>query len=210
MIEMSRSRFERSIAERRENNDEHTRTIWAELSLGCLENFWKPGGMTIGEFSRMMGPSVSSIRFHINLGLIEPYKVDGKYRFHPFNVWELKSVQNWQSLGLSLDEISRRREKIRASRPGTIVLDVLGPLEILGRENPEGLIWLRRTKQNGGYREDVLFGVNHGDEELDEVSEELFGELKADLQEARRRLEQKLEALTNKLTRIGRKSRAIS
>ncbi len=157
----------------------------------------------------MLQLPVSTVRHYLGLGLIEAYKVDGNYRFHPFNCWEVRSIQHWQDFALPLEQIVQRRLTQQTRRPGTLVLDVLGPLQIHGRTYPEGLVHLRRLPEGNGYRETVLFGLSQGDQPSDPESEELFAELLAELESARQRLHLQLLQLTGKLERLGAKQDAL-
>lgn len=205
MITLSKATFEKYLLQRRGHGDPDYRKVWDELSLGRLESFWKPGGMSIGGFARLMELPVSTIRHYLGLGLLEAYKVEGGYRFHPFNCWEVRSVVHWQDFGLSLEQIVRRRQDVQARRPGTLVLDVLGPLQIHGRQYPEGLVYLRRLPEGTGYREIVVFGLGEGEEPADPESEELFAELLGELESAGVRLQARLRELDEKMLRLGAK-----
>lgn len=209
MIELSTATFQRYLEKRAKDHDESTFRVWNELSLGELDRFWSGGGLSIGGFSKLVGLPVSHVRHYLNQGLIEPYKVGGKYRFHPFNIWEVKSVQHWQELGSTLEKISARRMKNEEKRPGTLVLDVLGPLQILGEEHPEGLVWLRRRPTRGGWHEEVVFGVSAGEEQSDPLCDEIFQELTAELARAGQRLEVRLQELTERLERLNAKQKAL-
>lgn len=103
----------------------------------------------------------------------------------------------------------QRRLTQQIRRPGTLVLDVLGPLQIHGRSYPEGLVHLRRQPEGNGYRETVLFGLSQGEQPPDPDSEELFAELLAELETARQRLHDQLLQLTGKLERLGAKQDAL-
>lgn len=209
MITLSKATFEKYLQQRRAYGDPDYRKVWDELSLGRLDRFWAPGGMSIGGFARLMELPVSTIRHYLGLGLLEAYKVEGGYRFHPFNCWEVRSVLHWQDFGLNLDQIVRRRRDVQSRRPGTLVLDVLGPLTIQGRQYPEGLVYLRRLEEGGGYREMVLFGLGEGEEPADPESEELFAELLGELESAGVRLQARLWELNAKLDRLGAKRAAL-
>ena len=90
-----------------------------------------------------------------------------------------------------------------------MVLDVLGPLRILGEEHPEGLVWLRRVPCDGGWKEEVVFGVSEGEEGQDPLSERLFEELTSELHEAEERLEQRLQELKARIGRLSSKQKAL-
>ena len=103
----------------------------------------------------------------------------------------------------------KRRAEVQARRPGTLVLDVLGPLVIHGRQYPEGLVYLRRRAEGNGSYETVVFGLAQGEDETDEESQEIFAELRAELESAQHRLQARLRDLTGKLERLGAKQAAL-
>ena len=101
MITLSKDRFEHFLKQRRASQDPGYREVWQQLALGRLDDFWKAGGMAIGAFAWLVDLPVSTVRHYLGLGLLEAhYKVDGKYRFHPFNCWEVQSVQQWHQYTL--------------------------------------------------------------------------------------------------------------
>ena len=113
MIELSASVFERYLRKRLED---HYFRVWNELSLGALDLFWRPGGLSIGPFSKLVDLPVSRVRHYINQGLVEPYKAGLKFRFHLFSsggcgrptlkrFWQLDNSDTlW--IGLSLRKVS--------------------------------------------------------------------------------------------------------
>ena len=210
MITISKLGFENFLTNQRHHQEAGYRKVWDQLAPGQLDNFWKPGGMAIGSFSRLVNLPVSTVRHYLGLGLIEAhYKVDGKYRFHPFNCWEVQSIQHWQDLSLTLEQLVDRRKELQTRRPGTLVLDVLGPVQIEGRDYPEGLVYLRRLPEGRGFREIVMFGVAQGDGSMDQETRELFDELLAELESAHSTLKSRLRELTKKMERLGVKQAAL-
>jgi DNA-binding transcriptional MerR regulator len=67
-------------------------------------------GLGIGEFSQIAGVSLEAVRHWVEVGLIEPFVLNGKFRFLPPHLLELRSLQQWQGLGLTLDEIKSRKK----------------------------------------------------------------------------------------------------
>lgn len=84
----------------------------AMLALaGSDENaqaFFQLPGVGIGAFAKMVNLPVSTVRHYIRLGLIEPWEVEGRYRFQPVNVRQAQTVRMWRELRMSLEEIVRR------------------------------------------------------------------------------------------------------
>jgi DNA-binding transcriptional MerR regulator len=85
--------------------------VLCDNNLATAEVFVQSGhGLGIGEFSQLAGVSPEAVRHWVEVGLIEPYSLNGKFRFLPPHLLELRSLQQWQSLGLTLDEIKSRKK----------------------------------------------------------------------------------------------------
>ena len=85
--------------------------VLCDNNLATAEVFIQSGdGLGIGEFSQLAGVSAEAVRHWVEVGLIEPYALNGKFRFLPPHLLELRSLQQWQSLGLTLDEIKSRKK----------------------------------------------------------------------------------------------------
>lgn len=97
--------------------------------------FLKKGGMSIGVFSKMVELPVSTVRHYIRLGLVEPWKVEGRYRFQPVNVRQVEVVRMWCDLGYRLEEIAARRATQRQKASGLMLQDLIKAVP-----NPEGHI----------------------------------------------------------------------
>ena len=202
---LTSSQFDTLLASNRGNSDPHYRSTWQALALGQLDRFHQKGGMSIGPFANLVDLPKSTVRYYVERELVAPFRVDGKFRFHPFNCWELRSVQQWQELGLSLDEIGRRRETIKKRFPGTIVLDVMGPLPFRGEEPCEMMLHLKRVPEGRGYRELVIVGW--GD---DTHEDDTFSFLLSELGAVHAGLQNRLELLQNKLTELQAKRRVLA
>lgn len=64
--------------------------------------------LSIGEFSKINGISIQTLRFYDQIGLLKPYKIDpnSKYRFYHINQSSLvDAIQYLRQLGFSLEEI---------------------------------------------------------------------------------------------------------
>jgi len=75
----------------------------------------------IGEFSRLSGVSIKTLRFYDQIGLLKPAAVDSRtqYRFYvPRQLQDLAAIRALKDLGASLDDIRRmlRRTESRQAR----------------------------------------------------------------------------------------------
>ena len=70
-----------------------------------LSFFLAPRGVGLSQFAALGGLPASTIRHYIREELLSPYEINGKFRFHFVNLMQLRGVQRWQELGLSLSEI---------------------------------------------------------------------------------------------------------
>ncbi len=85
--------------------------VLCDNNLATAEVFVQSGdGLGIGEFSQLAGVSPEAVRHWVEVGLIEPYSLNSKFRFLPPHLLELRSLQQWQSLGLTLEEIKNRKK----------------------------------------------------------------------------------------------------
>jgi DNA-binding transcriptional MerR regulator len=94
-------------------------------------------GLGIGEFSEMAAVSLETVRHWVEIGLLDPHSLNGKFKFLPPNLLELRSVQQWQKLGLTLEEIKKRKAT------GTIFI-AEQPFSINGEELPHATIQIQR------------------------------------------------------------------
>ncbi|WP_221089386.1 helix-turn-helix domain-containing protein [Deinococcus aquaedulcis] len=62
-------------------------------------------GVGIGRFAALMGLPTTTVRHLLREDLLHPLRVNGKFRFLLPNVAELRGVQQWQALGLTLEEV---------------------------------------------------------------------------------------------------------
>ena len=87
--------------------------------------FLEPRGVGIGEFSRIVGMPVSTVRHYIRMGLVEPFVVNTKFKFQYWNPAQAESVRWWSELGFTLEEIVQRKLEARARHPGLKLRDVV-------------------------------------------------------------------------------------
>jgi DNA-binding transcriptional MerR regulator len=93
--------------------DTAARQIFIALFGGekTLEAFRDSRGVGIGVFSKLVDLPVSTVRHYIEVGLVKPYLVNGKFRFVAPNIAEVHHVRQWADLGLTLEEIAQRLEE---------------------------------------------------------------------------------------------------
>ncbi len=69
-----------------------------------LEALFEERGVGIGRFAALMGLPATTVRHLLREDLLHPMRVNGKYRFLLHNVIELRGVQQWQAVGLTLED----------------------------------------------------------------------------------------------------------
>ena len=91
-----------------QSDNAQTREIFLALFGGAhnLELFCAPGGLGIGAFATLASLPVSTVRHYVELGLVRPYIVNGKFRFVAPNYVEIQHVRQWVDLGMTLEEIA--------------------------------------------------------------------------------------------------------
>jgi DNA-binding transcriptional MerR regulator len=81
-------------------------------SENVLTTFDAARGVSITMFSRLMKLPLTTVRHYVELGLVNPFSVSGKFFFTPFNVPQIESVRQWRDLSLTLEEILERRRQL--------------------------------------------------------------------------------------------------
>ena len=166
--------------------------------------FLSSKGVSIGAFSKMVELPISTVRHYVRLGLIQPWIVDGKYRFDPVNLLQVESVRNWTDLGLSLEQIRERRTQQGAE---VMVLDILGPLRAPDDVLEQALVDIRRTYGQDGYSENGRISTL----DVENISEEskkqwnpvpMLKHLLEEYRQIRERLEQKQAEASKRVERI--------
>ena len=86
------------------------RPIFAALCGGLdnFETFCDPKGVGIGAFAKLVKLPASTVRHYVELGLLSPYLVNGKFRFVALNYVQVQHVLQWIGLGMSLAQIVDR------------------------------------------------------------------------------------------------------
>jgi DNA-binding transcriptional MerR regulator len=152
--------FKRWLAFNRESwNDPNARINTIALA-GSDENakaFFNP--VTIGGFSKMVALPISTVRLYVRRGLIEPLVVSGKYRFMDWNVAQAEAVKLWSELGLTLEDMQRRKLEARREHPGLQFFDVLEFRSGEGKGYGIGYFALN-PHEGGGYQYSLSCSTN--------------------------------------------------
>ncbi|GGR98295.1 MerR family transcriptional regulator [Deinococcus sedimenti] len=69
-----------------------------------LDALFEERGVGIGRFAALMGLPATTVRHLLREDLLHPMRVNGKFRFLLHNVIELRGVQQWQAVGLTLED----------------------------------------------------------------------------------------------------------
>ncbi len=180
------------------------------LLAGTEQNaraFMNVKGVGIGAFSKMVNLPISTVRHYVRLGLIEPWEVATRYRFHVVNVAQTESVRQWCDLGLSLEQIVNRKRACLAQ--GILFKGFLEPRQQSGIDHSIGFV--QRTIDGENISERVSFWSTtsrlHEPEtwidppELERERRDLVQELLGEYRAARERLEQKKTELELRIAR---------
>ncbi len=189
-------------------NDSEIRDSFALLA-GSEKNaraFMDVKGVGIGAFSKMVNLPISTVRHYVRLGLIEPWEVGTRYRFHVVNVAQTESVRQWCDLGLSLEQIVNRKQACQAQ--GILFK---GFLEPLNNKIDHSIGFVQRIIEGENISERVSFWSTtsrlHEPEtwidppELERERRDLVQELLTEYRAARSSLEQKKLELERRIAR---------
>jgi DNA-binding transcriptional MerR regulator len=108
-----------------------------------LSAFSDTKGLGIGAFSALVGLPVSTVRHYVELGLVRPYIVRGKFRFVPPNYVEVQHVRGWVDLGMKLEEIVQKT----AERGG--LGGVMPAFKLNGEEVKNAAVYIARVSNDG-------------------------------------------------------------
>jgi DNA-binding transcriptional MerR regulator len=190
-------------------NDSEMQGMFALLA-GTEQNaraFMDVKGVGIGAFSKMVNLPISTVRHYVRLGLIEPWDVATRYRFHVVNVAQTESVRQWCDLGLSLEQIVNRKRAGQAQ--GILFKGFLEPRQQSGIDHSIGFVG--RTVEGERISERVSFwsttsGLHEPENwidppELEQERRDLVQELLGEYRAARFKLEQKKLELEHRIAR---------
>ncbi len=169
--------------------------------------FMDTKGVGIGAFSKMVNLPISTVRHYVRLGLIEPWLVGTRYRFHVVNVAQTESVRQWIDLGLSLEQIVARKQAGQAQ--GILFKGFLEPRQQSDIDHSIGFVG--RTVDGERISERVSFwtttsGLDESEHwidppELERERRNLVQELLSEYRAAREKLEQKKLELEQRIAR---------
>jgi DNA-binding transcriptional MerR regulator len=106
--------------------------------------FKNPKGVGIAAFAKLVKLPVTTVRHYVEMGLVSPLQLFGKFKFMAFNVPQIESVRQWRDLGLSLEEIVIRRQNLGE---GVLLKDVMvNPIESLENSTDQPIIQVMHTQ----------------------------------------------------------------
>jgi DNA-binding transcriptional MerR regulator len=192
-------------------NDPEMQVMFVLLA-GTAQNaraFMDIKGVGIGAFSKMVSLPISTVRHYVRLGLIKPWEVATRYRFHVVNVAQTESVRQWCDLGLSLEHIVARKRIGQAQ--GILFKGFLAPRDSSQSNIDHSIGFLPRTVEGENISERVSFwsttsGLHESENwtdppELERERRDLVQELLSEYRAARSSLEQKKLELEGRIAR---------
>lgn len=192
-------------------NDPELREMFILLA-GSEENarsFMDTKGVSIGAFSKIVKLPISTVRHYVRLGLIEPWDVEARYRFHVFNVAQTESLRQWCDLGLTLEEIVTRKRACQEQ--GILFKGFLDQKHINYKDIDHSIGFIQRNIDGENVSERISFWTTtsglHEPEtwtdppELEQERRDLVQELLNDYRAAREKLEQKKIELERRIAR---------
>jgi DNA-binding transcriptional MerR regulator len=154
-------------------------------------------GLGIGAFAELAEVSVDTVRHWVEVGVISVYSLNGKFRFFPKQLLELRSVQQWQGLGLTLEQIKERKTagmafvSAQSIKIGDEVLDG-GVVHLVSTDDPR---FKDLKALSSGFS-----GISRVDDTLAQtLSKSVFSDVKADFDAQIQKLEEQQQALEQKL-----------
>lgn len=109
MNELTEAAFRQSVRQFRELMTSMPEAQRADVATMCggpevLDALFEERGVGIGRFAALMGLPATTVRHLLREDLLHPMRVNGKFRFLLHNVIELRGVQQWQAVGLTLED----------------------------------------------------------------------------------------------------------
>jgi DNA-binding transcriptional MerR regulator len=154
--------------------------------------------LAIGEFAQLCEVPPSTIRYYTQLGLLDPVRRSGRYRFDGVSLCQFRSVRQRQELGFTLEEITQRG---RLLAPGRLVQELVGPVVLDSVNYDWAILIIERETREKGFYQTLSLALKAG-EEPDEAAAGIYAELRAELEIAQSRLQTSLESLQNRLARL--------
>jgi DNA-binding transcriptional MerR regulator len=108
-----------------------------------LSVFSDAKGLGIGAFAKIVALPASTVRHYVELGLVRPYIVSGKFRFVAPNYAEIQHVRQWVDLGMKLEEIAEKT----ATRGG--FGSVMPEFTLNGEEIKNATLYMARAPNAG-------------------------------------------------------------
>ncbi len=113
-------------------------------SSDIAKAFKNPKGVGITAFAKLVNLPVTTVRHWVEMGLVSPLQLSGKFKFMAFNMPQIESIRAWRELGLSLEEIVLRRQGLGE---GVLLKDVMSnPIEMLGESSEQPIIQMMHAQ----------------------------------------------------------------
>jgi DNA-binding transcriptional MerR regulator len=153
-------------------------------------------GLNIGAFAELAGVSVDTVRHWVESEVLMPYSLNGKFKFMPPHLLELRSVQQWQGLGLTLEQIKERKAQgttFVSTQPFKFGTEVMngGVVQMVRRDDPRSQALMAMFEQSGAVQIDQ--------QKLMQFEPNLVTNVKADFDAQIQKLEEQQQALEQKL-----------
>jgi DNA-binding transcriptional MerR regulator len=168
-----------------------------------VREFLTVRGVGISRFAVLSGLPATTVRHYLRLGLIEPFVVNGKFKFQMVNLMQAESVRQWSALGFSLEQILARKEAQKTS--SLLVQDILENVtdpEAAGTTNTSVVVMRRTIEERGWLDETSITAPNDDPAQLEALSAPLNELTKLSVQqlhEEYRSVAQTLEAKVQEL-----------
>jgi DNA-binding transcriptional MerR regulator len=177
-----------------------------------VREFLTPRGVGITRFAEMSGLPATTIRHYLRLGLIEPFFVNGKFKFQMVNLMQAESVRQWSELGLSLEQILARKEAQKHA--SLLVQDILENVTDPDSDRTNtSVVVMRRTIEERGWLDETSITAPNDDPARLEGTSATLNELTKlsvkHLQDEYRSVAQTLEAKVQELQERLEKARGF-
>ncbi len=165
--------------------------------------FLSPKGVGISRFAAMAGLPASTVRHYLRLGLIEPFVVNGKFKFQMVNLMQAESVRQWVDLGVSLEQIRQRKAEQKKGR--LLVQDILENVPDPDGTRDSRVVVMRRTLEERGWLDETSISSGQDQPDLGETIKTLTRaatqQLHAEYERVTVTLEEKLSEWQDRLKR---------
>jgi DNA-binding transcriptional MerR regulator len=123
-----------------------TREIFVAMcgSSEIAQAFTNPKGVGIAAFAKLVNLPITTVRHYVEMDLVSPFSLFGKFKFVIFNVPQIESVRQWRDLGLSLEEIVLRRRNLGE---GVLLKEAMpNPIPSLEDQHDQAIVQVMRIQ----------------------------------------------------------------